>query len=98
MSSKIRLMAGSFLPLLLVSPLFAAGGTDSVAIEGRQAHVPESWPDGAGEIVNDPARTEGWNSWFTEWPSDVNQYAFPGRISGRRESADRKARGSRFPA
>ncbi len=27
-------------------------------------------------MVNAPARTTGWNSWFTEWPNDVNQYGF----------------------
>jgi len=27
-------------------------------------------------LVNDPARTIGWNPWFAEWPSDVRHYAF----------------------
>ena len=35
-----------------------------------------SWPEKVGELVNDLSRTSGWNSWFTEWPNDVNQYAF----------------------
>lgn len=25
--------------------------------------------------MNDPTRTTGWNSWFSEWPNDVDQYA-----------------------
>jgi len=54
----------------------AAAGTSVIASKGRNAHVSKSWPAGAGELVNDPARTVGWNSWFTEWPNDVNQYAF----------------------
>ncbi len=56
--------------------LLAAGGTSVIASKGQPAHVSEGWPEGVGEIVNDPARTFGLNSWFTEWPNDVNQYAF----------------------
>ena len=56
--------------------LFSAGGTSTVATNGRPTHVSAGWPDGVGELVNDPMRTSGWNSWFTEWPNDVNQYAF----------------------
>lgn len=56
--------------------LLAAGGTSVIASKGQPAYVSEDWPEGVGEIVNDPARTFGWNSWFTEWPNDVNQYAF----------------------
>ncbi len=54
---------------------FAAGGTDIVASKGQPAYVSEGWPEGADELVNDPARTTGWNDWFSEWPNDVNQYA-----------------------
>ena len=71
-----RFVAGSVLSLLMASPLFARAGTSSVASEGREAHVSETWPEGAGAIVNDSARTDGWNSFFSEWPNDVNQYAF----------------------
>ena len=58
------------------STLLAAGGTSVIASKGQPAHVAEGWPEGVGEIVNDPARTFGCNPWFTEWPNDVNQYAF----------------------
>lgn len=54
----------------------AAGGTSIVATKGQSAHVSPGWPDGAGELVNTASRTSGWNSWFSEWPNDVNQYAF----------------------
>ena len=57
-------------------PAWAAGGTETVATKGQHAHVSPGWPEGVGELVNDPCRTSGWNSWFTEWPNDVNQYAF----------------------
>lgn len=58
------------------SNLFAAGGTSTIATKGQPAAVPEGWSEGVGAIVNDPTRTSGWNSWFSEWPNDVNQYAF----------------------
>ena len=54
----------------------AAGGTMSVASKGHPALVSDAWPQGVGEIVNDPARTIGLNSWFPEWHNDVNQYAY----------------------
>ena len=62
--------------LIAVGPLLAAGGTSIVAAKGEKAHIPATWPAGAGELVNDPARTVGLNSWFSEWPNDVNQYGF----------------------
>ncbi len=58
------------------SNLLAAGGTDTIATKGQPVTVSEGWPEGVGAIVNDPTRTSGWNSWFSEWPNDVNQYAF----------------------
>ena len=61
---------------LFTAHAFAAGGTSIIAHEGRDAHVSASWPQGVDALVNDPARTTGWNSWFTEWPNDVSQYAF----------------------
>jgi hypothetical protein len=58
------------------APLLAAGGTSIVASPGQKAHVSPNWPEKVREIVNDPLRTSGWNSWFTEWPNDVNHYGF----------------------
>jgi hypothetical protein len=54
----------------------AEGGTDIVATKGQPAHVSPSSPEGVGVLVNAGSRTSGWNSWFSEWPNDVNQYAF----------------------
>jgi len=54
----------------------ARGGTDMVATKGQPAHVSPSWPEGVSELVNAASRTSGWKSWFSEWPNDVNQYAF----------------------
>ncbi|MCA9053617.1 MAG: hypothetical protein KDA75_07255 [Planctomycetaceae bacterium] len=62
--------------LVVTSRLPAAGGTMVIARAGQPTFVHPGWPIGVDEIVNDPNRTSGWNSWFTEWPNDVNQYAF----------------------
>jgi hypothetical protein len=54
----------------------AVGGTRPVATKGKPAFVSPSWPEGVGQLVNDPLRTWGYNSWYSEWPNDINQYAF----------------------
>ncbi len=54
----------------------AEGGTDIVVTKGQPAYISPSWPEGTGELVNESSRSTGWNSWFSEWPNDVNQYAF----------------------
>jgi hypothetical protein len=56
--------------------LLAAGGTSVVAAKGQATYVSPTWPDGVGELVNDPLRTSGWNPWFTGCPNDVHHYAF----------------------
>ena len=61
---------------------FAAGGTSIVATKGQTTHVSSSWPEGVGELVSDVSRTSGWNSWFSEWPNDVNHYAFEIKSTG----------------
>jgi len=62
--------------IVVTTHAFAAGGTCIVATEGRMAYVSNSLPRGAESIINHPQRTKGWNSWFTELPNDVKQYAF----------------------
>src|SRR5262245_22020286 len=62
--------------LFAASNLMAAGGTNTIATKGQSVTVSTAWPEGVDAIVNDPTRTSGWNSWFSEWPNDVNQYAF----------------------
>jgi hypothetical protein len=58
-----------------ISSLWARGSTRIIARPGQAAHINEHWPKGVDEIVNDQTRTRGWNSSFSEWPSDVQQFA-----------------------
>ena len=74
-----RLLTAAICLAALFSPgdgAFAGGGTRIVAKTGEPAHVYPSWPEGVDKLVNDASRTSGWNSWFSEWPNDVYQYAF----------------------
>jgi len=77
MSSRMLTIA-ICVAICLTAPrdLLAAGGTSMVASKGQPAYVSRGWPQGVDDLVNDPLRTDGWNSWFTEWPNDVNQYAY----------------------
>jgi hypothetical protein len=47
-----------------------------IAWPGSPVAESPGWPAGVADLVNDPTRTSGWNSWFSEWPNDVNQYGF----------------------
>ena len=71
-----RLFIGAALVCIVTPKSFAAGGSSIIARKGQDVRVRESWPDGVGALVNDAARTRGWNSWFSEWPNDVSQYGF----------------------
>lgn len=59
-----------------VSSACAGGGTSIIARKGKEAGVSSSLPAGTEKLINHSSRTTGWNSWFTEWPNDVNHYAF----------------------
>src|SRR5688572_785970 len=56
--------------------LFAMSGSTPVAWPGKPVLNDSGWPGGSVELINDPVRTEGWNPWFSGWPSDVNYYLF----------------------
>ncbi len=68
--------------LALASLLLAAhtalgiAGYSGVASEGKPVEEEPGWPAKVVDLVNDPARTVGWNFWFSECPNDVNHYAF----------------------
>ncbi|HWN96044.1 MAG TPA: hypothetical protein VNT99_13485 [Methylomirabilota bacterium] len=67
-----------FVTAILTSPptLFAMSGSRPVAWPGQPVPSDRGWPAGAVELINDPARTEGWNPWFSGWPNDVHYYVF----------------------
>ncbi|MEW4529339.1 hypothetical protein [Maioricimonas sp. JC845] len=82
MPRNIRTPSWLFATLTLTAMLLpthaveAAGGTAVIASPGSKAHINSNWPVGVADLVNDPARTHGWNPWFTEWPNDVNHYGY----------------------
>lgn len=51
-----------------------AGGTSQVATAGQPVHEQSHWPEGTREFLELPERKDGWNGWFSEWPSDVCHY------------------------
>ena len=73
---RVQTVITLLLLLTITGSVSAIGGTSRVASKGQPAHIPDSWPEGVESIVNDPARTIGLNSWFSEWPNDVNQYLY----------------------
>lgn len=58
------------------SVAWAIAGFSAVATLGKPVQENPQWPAKMIDVVNDPARTVGWNFWFSECPNDVNQYAF----------------------
>ncbi len=67
-----RLLSGAV--LLAGTHASAMSGTSQVAWPGKVVAAEASWPEGVLALVNDPARTKGWNPWFSEWPNDLNRY------------------------
>jgi hypothetical protein len=64
--------------VLLSAPsvVWAIAGFSAVATEGKRVGENPQWPAKMMDVVNDPARTVGWNFWFSKCPNDVNHYAF----------------------
>src|SRR6476620_11318347 len=73
--SLLFTLAASVL-LSVPSFVWAIAGFSPVASEGQKVEENLQWPAKMIDVVNDPARTVGWNSWFSECPNDVNHYAF----------------------
>lgn len=76
MEKPLIILFRAVLCVLLFAPLcaLAISSTEEIASEGQAASADPDWPKGVLELVNDPLRTEGWNPWFSEWPSDVYHY------------------------
>ena len=36
----------------------------------------EPWPEGTLDLINDPLRTDGWQTWFSEAPNDFETFNF----------------------
>ena len=64
----------------LSSLCFGAGGKTMIVRNGaavsEASSVAQDWPDGVLKLVNDPLRHDGWNSWFSGFPNDVERYRF----------------------
>src|SRR5688572_6973613 len=58
------------------SVAWAIAGYSADATEGKPVQENTHWPAKMIDVVNDLARTVGWNFWFSECPNDVNHYAF----------------------
>lgn len=61
---------------LMPSACYALAGARQVAKPGKPVRTQSHWPDGVVELLNDPARTDGWSDFFNDWPSDVCNYVF----------------------
>ena len=77
-------MRNLYLPLFLAATAYlvapsvawAIAGFSPVAAEGQPVGEDKPWPARLVDVVNDPARSVGWNFWFSECSNDVNHYAF----------------------
>ena len=58
------------------STAWGIAGFSPVAQKDQPVKENNQWPAGIIEVLNDPARTVGWNFWFSELPNDVNHYVF----------------------
>ena len=54
----------------------AMSSTTEIAWPGKPVAARADWPEGVLKLLNDPLRTRGWNPWFSEWPNDVDFFAF----------------------
>jgi hypothetical protein len=59
----------------VTSTAFARAGYRQVASPGQPVAPQPGWPEGAIELVNDEARTVGWNFFFSELPNGLDHYA-----------------------
>ncbi len=67
--------------LATATHLLAMAGTDQLVGEYDPIPPRPDWPKGLHEVLLDPARKVGWNSWFSECPNDLQEYAFAVRTN-----------------
>ena len=83
-------LVGYFVLVFSVTPCWAMAGKDRMATEGQPVSAQSGWPEGVVEFLNLPQRTDGWRSWFSGTPSDVQSYGF--RLSDLEEANQLLAR------
>lgn len=71
-----RVMGAAAVVVVIGVSVFGAAGTDTLAWKGKKTSVSEGWPQGAGDLVNDRARTEGWKNWFSGMCDSPSNFAF----------------------
>lgn len=74
--SILSLSLAMVLAVAAPSPVWAIAGFSSVAVQDQKLEDNGQWPVKMVDVLNDPARTVGWNFWFSECPNDVNNYVF----------------------
>jgi hypothetical protein len=66
--------AATVATFLLASTGYGAGGTSVVASKGHAVRMNADWPDGLDAVLNHELRANGWNPWFSGWPSELSHY------------------------
>jgi len=79
MNTPRRLIHATLCAFFLICfPVYGMSSTTQVASEGRpiseEMAEQYGWPEGVLDLLNDPLRTDGWNSWFSGNPNDINEY------------------------
>ena len=74
--SILSLSLAMVLAVAAPAPAWAIAGFSSVASQDQKLEDNGQWPVKMVDVLNDPARTVGWNFWFSECPNDVNNYVF----------------------
>jgi len=76
MQAKRLTVAAVLLSITVLGPSHAsaASGTFEVVTREREAKAVPGWPKGVLKLINDPLRTSGWYSWFSECANDGYYY------------------------
>ncbi len=76
MKNKSLAFIPKLLCALLLAPLcaMAISDTEKIASEGQALPTDPDWPKEIVELLEDPLRTDGWISRFSDWPNDVYHY------------------------
>jgi hypothetical protein len=67
--------------MAMVAAAAAMSGTDQLVGEYDPIQERLGWPKGVLELLQDPTRKVGWNSWFSGQPNDIEHYTFAVRTT-----------------